>query len=298
MIVRVRPGVRALLATAAFCLAAAPWRTAAADPRACIHAHSTGQRESKAGHLRLASQLFTSCGSDETCPDQLRKECAEFLQDVTRTIPTVVFSALDENGHDLASARVYSGDELLADGLNGRDVEIDPGRYHLRFVLQGGDTLVTDVVVREGEKQRLVQVKKDRPILAVETTASPGAHGDTSSGRGPAPWIAAGVTAIALGTGVTLAVMGTGDKSDLDRCKPACSSDQHATYDSAKGLLLGADIGFGAALVAGALTGWLFLSESSHEAAPASKEAATRRIWFAGSPLPGGGSVGMVGRFE
>ena len=115
---------------ALFCLAAAfamAPRTAAADAKSCIRAHSTGQRESKAGHLRLASQLFTSCGSDESCPDQLRKECAEFLETVKKTIPTVIFSVLDEDGQDVSGAKVYSSDELLVDGLDGRAFEIDPG---------------------------------------------------------------------------------------------------------------------------------------------------------------------------
>src|SRR5262249_30690555 len=157
------------------------------------HAHATGQRESKAGHLRLASQLFTSCGSDDSCPDQLRKECAEFLEDVKRTIPTVVLSALDENGHDVASAKVYSGDELLTDTLDGRALDIDPGKYHLRFVLPGGEELSTDVVVREGEKQRLIQVKKDRAPSADRASAGADVHGAAagSSGSGAAPWVMA-----------------------------------------------------------------------------------------------------------
>lgn len=71
MLSRNRIAVKSLARPALFCLAAAfgmAPRTAAADAKSCIRAHSTGQRESKAGHLRLASQLFTSCGSDESCP--------------------------------------------------------------------------------------------------------------------------------------------------------------------------------------------------------------------------------------
>jgi hypothetical protein len=298
----VRSGIGGVLAAAAFCLAAAP-RTASADPKACIHAHATGQRESKAGHLKLASQLFTSCGSDETCPDQLRKECADFLAEVTRTIPTVVFSALDENGKDLVNVRVYAGDELLADGLDGRAVDIDPGRYHLRFVVQGGDTLTSDVVVREGEKQRLVQVRKERPAAVADRAAAPAgdAHGDASASSGPgaAPWVVGGLTVAALGAGAALAVVGSGDKSTLDQCKPNCSSGDRSKYDSAKSMFLGADISFGAAVVGAVVTTYLFLAHPSHHEAPADAKTAksARNVWFSGSPLPGGGAVGMAGRF-
>jgi hypothetical protein len=278
-------------------------RPASADPRACIHAHSTGQREAKAGHLRLASQLFTSCGSDDSCPDQLRKECADFLQDVTRTIPTVVLSALDENGHDVAAAKVYSGDDVIADGLDGRAVEIDPGRYHLRFVLADGEELATDVVVREGEKQRLVQVKKDRPVVS-ERPGGAESRPEGSDGPrhlGVAPWVAAGVTVAALGTGVTLGLLGSAKKSDLDACKPGCPSTDRSTYDATRTLFLGADIGFAAAVVGSVVTTWLFLSggsSTSRDAAPDPKATSTSRgVWLSGTPLPGGGAVGMAGQF-
>jgi hypothetical protein len=274
-------------------------RPAAADAKTCIHAHSTGQREQKAGHLRLASQLFTSCGSDESCPDQLRKECADFLQDVTRTIPTVVLSAVDESGHDIANTKVYSGDDLVADGLDGRAVEIDPGRYHLRFVLPEGDELAADVVVREGEKQRLVQVKKSKPVDVAHPAIELHEHGPGERPRiGVAPWIAGGVTVAALGTAVTLAVLGSKKKSDLDACKPSCPGVDHGTYDATKTLYLGADIGFAAALVGGVVTTWLFVSSASHEAAPDAKSAnVSRGVWFSAAPVPGGGSMGVIGRF-
>ncbi|HEY5958451.1 MAG TPA: hypothetical protein VIV60_17930, partial [Polyangiaceae bacterium] len=112
--------------------------TAQADPKACITAHATGQREAKAGHLRLATQLFTTCGSDETCPSQLRRECAEYLQSVLQTMPTVLFSVIDEKGDELTAVKVFSTDELIVDGLDGRAVQIDPGKHRLRFLLPSG----------------------------------------------------------------------------------------------------------------------------------------------------------------
>ncbi len=292
----IRRGLASALAAAALL---ASTRPAAADAKACIHAHSTGQREQKAGHLRLASQLFTSCGSDESCPDQLRKECADFLQDVTRTIPTVVLSAVDESGHDIANTKVYSGDDLVADGLDGRAVEVDPGRYHLRFVLPEGDELAADVVVREGEKQRLVQVKKTKPVDLDHPSIELHEPGPKERPRtGVAPWIAGGVTVAALGTGVTLALLGSQKKSDLDACKPSCPSGDRGTYDTTKTLFLGADIGFAAALVGGVVTTWLFVSSASREATPDAKSAdVSRGVWFSAAPVPGGGSMGVTGRF-
>jgi hypothetical protein len=281
-------------------------RPAVADPKSCIRAHANGQRESKAGHLKAAGQLFTSCGSDDSCPDQLRKECAEFLDTVKKTIPTVIFSALDEDGKDISGVKVYSNDDLLVDGLDGRALEMDPGKYHLRFVLPTGEPLATDVVVREAEKNRLVQVKKERAATAPAESAAAGGAAPASHGFGPAPWIAAGVAVAALGAGVTLGVLGSGKESDLNQCSPHCSDDMHSTYSSAKGMLLGADVGFGVAIVSAGVATWLFVSGMGHEDAPspsappaASGPAAARRRTTEPvvSYVPGGGVLGLSGKF-
>jgi hypothetical protein len=304
MLPRNRIAAKALAAPVVFCLCTAfgmaSARTADADAKACIRAHSSGQRASQAGHLRLAGQLFTTCGSDESCPDQLRKECAEFLETVKKTVPTVIFSVLDEAGQDVSGAKVFSGDDLLADGLDGRAVEVDPGRYHLRFVLPGGEILATDVVVREAEKDRLVQVKKEKAAPIVDAQAAAVAAPQRRS-LGPAPWIAAGLAVAGLGTGVTLGVLGSGKESDLDQCKPNCPNDMRSTYSSARGLLLGADIGFGVAVVATGVATWLFVAGLTHgdQTAPAQSSQASRAGGIApvASYLPGGGLVSVAGAF-
>ena len=88
--------------------------TASADTRACAEAHASGQRESRAGHLRNATQLFTRCGSDETCPEELRRECTEYLQTVRDRVPTVIFAVQDAGGQDVSDVQVYLDDEPLA----------------------------------------------------------------------------------------------------------------------------------------------------------------------------------------
>ncbi len=72
--------------------------SAAADTKTCIASHASAQRETKAGHPKQAAQLYTACGSDNSCPEQLRSECAELLEQVTRTVPSVIFSAIDGKG--------------------------------------------------------------------------------------------------------------------------------------------------------------------------------------------------------
>src|SRR6187549_486591 len=104
--------------------------SAAADTKTCVASHASAQREVKAGRLKQAAQLYTACGSDNACPEQLRAECSELLDKVKTTVPSVIFSALDGKGADVTNVKVYIDEALLIDGLDGRSVELDPGKYH------------------------------------------------------------------------------------------------------------------------------------------------------------------------
>ena len=146
----------------AIAVAWASWLTcehASADTQACVTSPASGQREAKAGRLKLASELFTACGSDSSCPEQLRAECTELLVKTRTATPSIIVSVLDERGQDVSTVKVFSTDELIADGLDGRALALDPGKHRLRFLLPSGEVLSSDVLIREGEKNRLIQVR-------------------------------------------------------------------------------------------------------------------------------------------
>jgi len=289
-----------------------------ADPKACITTHATGQREAKAGHLRLATQLFTQCGSDESCPNQLRQECAEYLQTVQLTVPTVIFSVLDEHGNDISNAKVYSTDELVAESLDGRALQIDPGKHRLRFLLPWGAVLSSDVLIREGEKNRLIQVRMgangsdaaeisskpagSQPASTASTqSTAPAAPAPASEARKipTAAWILAGTSVASLGVGTTFAIMGRSKKSDIDACSPNCGSNVHATYDALKRDYLIADIGFAVAAVSAGFATWLFVAPPSKHVvdASASNKGLSLTLHPVGFALPGGGALGVYGGF-
>jgi hypothetical protein len=283
-----------------------------ADPKACITTHATGQREAKAGHLRLATQLFTQCGSDESCPNQLRQECAELLQTVQQTVPSVIFAVLDEKGDDISAVKVFSTDELIADGLDGRAVQVDPGKHRFRFLLPWGAVLSSDVLIREGEKNRLIQVKlgdeaapaESKPVTTEPPPAqvqAPPANSQPAVRSKPpvAAWILGGTAVAALGVGTTFAIVGSSKKSDINACSPNCGSDMHSTYDALKRDYLIADIGFAIGVVTAGLATWQFLTPRSSAADNRTsysvhREPAVRPLAFA---LPGAAGVGVLGSF-
>jgi hypothetical protein len=280
-------------------------RAAWADAKTCAASHASGQREVKAGRLRLASELFTTCGSDESCPEQIRAECTEFLESVRQTIPTVILSVVDDAGNDVSNVRVYSTDELLTEQLDGRALELDPGKHRLRFVLPWGDVLSSDVLIREGEKNRLVEVRLEKK------GAAPAADNAETTTRAPAPsepaetrstpvgaYVATGVAVVGFGTFAGFAIAGNSQKNKLEGCAPGCGDAERNRYDDMKRSFMIADIGLGVGAVSAVVATVLFIT--SGQGSPERERSAQSRGARAGLKVgarSGGASLVLAGQF-
>lgn len=298
-------------AVGAALVAAALLRTsdARADTKSCVASHASAQREAKAGRLRLATQLFTACGADNECPEQLRTECAELLEKVRLTIPTVIFSVLDERGTDVSNVKVFSTDELITDGLDGRAIEMDPGKHRLRFLLPWGDVLSSDVLIREGEKNRLVEVRLEKGANAeAEAEALPETKPPSpppppenpppprAEPAGPpvAAWVATGVAATGLAVFGTFALLGQEHEDALDACAPSCSPSQANERDALQTDYLIADIGLGVAAASTVVASLLFLSHANSE--EQARRASSSQVAVVGGP--GGAALFYSRRFD
>jgi len=268
-------------------------RAARADVATCVQSHAEGQREAKAGRLKLAAELFASCRATEGCPDAIRAECADFHKDVEKSLPTLIFAVMDAHGADVTNVGVYSGDELLTEGLDGRPVALDPGKHHLRFVLAAGEELVKDVLVREGEKNRIVSVRLPEPVgpkPVVEASAPSSAA--ASRPRLPAGfWISTGVGAAALASWGVFALLGHGHQSTLDDCSPNCAPDHRDDFDAMRRDYLIADISLGVAVVSAGVSTWLFLANKPASDAPSAAGRAPRISVAPRFSATGGGFV-------
>lgn len=270
----------ALAALSAALTTALP-RKAYADAKSCAASHASGQREMKAGRLRLAAELFTACGSDDACPDPIRAECTEFLESVRRTMPTVIFSVIDDAGKDVSNVRVYSTDELLIEQLDGRALEIDPGKHRLRFVLPWGDVLSSDVLIREGEKNRVVEVRLEKNNGAAPAEVPASSPQDPTPEKAPerssppvAAYVATGLAVAGLGTFTAFALLGNADKTKLEDCAPGCTPGERERYDTMKRSYLIADIGLGVGAVSAVVATVLFVTSGSSST---EKERVARR---------------------
>jgi hypothetical protein len=277
--------------------------TARADAKSCTNVHASAQREQKAGHLKAASEQFMACGSDESCPEAIRTDCMDRYASVEKLIPTVILSLVDERGNDVTSVQVYSNDQLLTSELDGRPIALEAGKYRFRFVLPSGQEVTSDVLIREGEKNRVVKAelpKSETEVPAAEADSGPElveatVAPDTSRSPGAGFWIASGVAVAALGSFATFAILGRQKHESLADCSPECARSEQGDYDAMKRNYLIADISLGAAAVSAGVATVLFLTSGGKEAPPSAAKASLPRLSVAPARSGYGASVSLIG---
>jgi hypothetical protein len=275
------------------------------DKRACVAAADEGQLLRDGGKYESALSQFTSC-AEVRCPPIVREQCGLWLGQLMDAMPTVVFAATDAAGNDLVEMRVIADGRPVAEVLDGRPVRLDPGPHEIRFEAPGRGALVIDVVVRAGDKNRVVTA------AVGDMLADP---------RGPAPiaptsrgafWDARTVTtlsllaagALSVGAGVYFALTSQSDanqarslRQDLGRdgcaqgTPPMCVSLSEAVDGQGRDTTLSTAFYIsGGALAAAASAAWLTWP------ARAKKNERTAAVMF--RPMLGFGRAGISAQIE
>jgi hypothetical protein len=233
----------------------------APDTHACIAAAEHGQELRERGKLSLAKSEFILCAA-EGCPAQVRKDCTDWLAQVDASLSSVVVVVRSPAGSEAAGARVWiDGVQLAADSA-GRSVTVDPGVRKMRVELEGATPLETDVVVHEGEKNRIVAVQMN----PASTPAPP----ERTTTRAPVPlgaYVAGGVALVGFASFAYFGLSGTHDLDDLrSSCVHACSP---SSVDAARRKLLVGDLSLLAGLASAGIAAWLVLGRGEVRAAVA-----------------------------
>jgi hypothetical protein len=228
---------------------------------ACFHAVDSGQQLRTSRKLAAAKDQFIVCARP-VCPGPVKKDCAQWLAEVEATLPSVVFGAKDPKGGDLLDVSVAVDNSPLLDKLDGSSIPIDPGPHVFHFEWKGHTTVDQQVLIREGEKNRLVTatfpMSSAPGVLA--TTPTPQATGSRPIPVGV--WILGG---LAVAGGAAFTGLGLAAESEANNlrstCAPNCSSSQ---VDSARVKVILADVSLGVGIASlGIATTWLLLSRSS-----------------------------------
>jgi hypothetical protein len=284
------------LATVAI-IAGAAAEAGAADVQACLASSEKGQRARASGKLREARESFLVCGN-ESCPAIVRRDCAQWTSELTTALPTVVFGAKDKGGRDLFDVTVSVDGETIVSKLDGKAVFVDPGRHTVKLETAGAPPVTEVILVKEGEKSRVVNV-----TFAIGEPAGGGGNGGGNGGSNGAgsgsgggggggdrgdgghtvfPWIVVGIGGVGIVTGIVLVATTPSRPGNCIEATQTCQrlekqsdddfkADQEQAGKADSQPVLGwAITGIGAAFVVGGLL-WHFLEPTSSSSAKTTK---------------------------
>lgn len=297
--VRLSTPIVALALVASSC----PLRTAYAANETgaeCASAYEKAQYLRRDKKLRAAHKELLIC-SQTSCPAAVVSDCTQWLSEVEKGTPTVVFDARDPKGQSVADVKVYMDGELLQNKLDGTAVQVDPGTHTFRFEPAAGTAGEQQALVLEGEKTRVITFS----ITGVPSSNQGDQNGsgnqghavEASSGGGTKAvgLILAGVGVAALAGGIVFGAMGSSQASsdkDPGGCAPNCSDSE---VSSIKTKLILSDVlipvgivGIGAGIV-------LYLTAGG--SSKASTTTGSNKIHFDAAPTKGGASFGLSGSF-
>jgi hypothetical protein len=123
----------------------------------CFAASLEAQTLKMKGELHAARDKFQTCARD-ACPKLVRHDCVDWIGKIAVAMPTIVIGAHDKHGKDVVDVRVSLDGTPLTTHLDGKPIEVDPGSHTLHFEMDGAPSVDQPLLVREGEKDRLVTV--------------------------------------------------------------------------------------------------------------------------------------------
>jgi hypothetical protein len=128
----------------------------------CIQADVRAQEQYRAHKFGDAQKTLAEC-LDPSCPEVVRSDCAQRLDDLQKAMPTIIFSAKDADGADLTAVRVTMDGQLFASALNGLAVSVEPGEHTFEFTGANAPPVKRTFVLVEGERNRHEVVVLETP---------------------------------------------------------------------------------------------------------------------------------------
>ncbi len=227
------------------------------DKATCVKAYQDSQVHRRAEELLSARQELRLCAS-EACPLLVRSDCGQWLSEVEAAIPSVVFDARADDGPAF-DVTVRVDGRIVASRIDGRPVAVDPGLHTFDFERPGARTLEQKIILREGERSRLLLAdwsipKAERPL------AVGGVPAELSYRPVPlAALVTLGIGAAGLIDFGVFASLGYAKKQDLDRahCAPFCTAGQ---VNAVRTPYIAADIGLAVGVAGSVASALLFLT--------------------------------------
>jgi hypothetical protein len=255
---------------------------------------ATGEHaQSLRGQHRLlaAREQLVTCARD-ACPQVVRRFCTQWLSEVEAALPSLVVRAHDDRGRDVIGVRVSLDGKPVRERLDGAAIPVDPGPHRIRYEAASGETVEDQVLVVEGEHDRVLTVgfgARLRPDGTPEPELPPppqtvhppptqrAEHGSGTPALLPAgserssavPALVTGAAGVvALGVFAYLDVSAWNDYQRLGSGCGHSGSCSQGDVDSLRTRFVGAGISLGVGVVALGVATWMLLSRPSASDAP------------------------------
>jgi hypothetical protein len=250
----------------------------------CLDASEKGQQLRGDHKLVEARAQLARCVRD-ICPRLVRKDCLEVMDQVKTSLSSIVLAVRDTSGRDVPDVRVVVDGKVVAESLDGRAILVDPGVHQLRLEPARAAAVEQSIVLREGEKNRLVTLELPVTTSRTDAVDEPVRTDSVPSARRRAAFVVAGASVLALGVGAAFGAIAIHERERSDRECPNdnCSALGVSYNDQAITAAWFADFGIGLGLVGAAVATYLFVTG-------ASPPPATARLHVAPGGLGVGGS--------
>jgi hypothetical protein len=253
----------------------------------CARAYEATQERRLDGALTLARDNAAFC-AQPSCPAVIRSPCTQWLQELTRSVPSVAISAR-EGGRDLSDVSVFVDGELVAETLTGRAIDVDPGKHVVRVVHGARPPIEQTIVVVEGSKNRALDFEIPVPGPAPEPEPTRASARSAPVG----PILFGGISVASVAVFTVLAASGT---RDLDRMRARCGQTRsclESDIDAARTKIIVGDVFLAATAVTGVIAvGWTI---AHYTGEPGVRAPATALRWSVSPQRDGAfGSVSLT----
>jgi hypothetical protein len=255
------------------------------DGQPCASAYENAQRLRQKGKFGEARVNLIHCRSP-ACPGVLQADCLRWFSEVEMAQPSIVLAAIDTQGREIVDLRAYVDGGRVADRLDGRAIDVDPGEHMLRLEDPKGRATQLRIVFLEGVKLRKITVQwPDQPS---GSTSSPAAESSPAA-IPPAAIGLGGLGIVALGSFAYFGITGKHQENDLkSTCAPRCPVDD---YDVMHRRMVIADVSLAIGIVTLGAATWIVVARPN----PSTSSAAVSKL--EARPLPGGGALLVSGSF-
>jgi hypothetical protein len=273
------------------------------DPKqVCLQSFDRGQTRRTEGRLLAARQDLAVCAQSR-CPDFVRPKCIAWMQELDAAIPSVVVSAKAPSGQDTTAVRVLLDGKVVAETLDGKPIQLDPGPHQLVLEHGGVAPVEMGLLAKQGEQNRIIEVSFATPSASSEKPATsatepeapkaPGGEGQDQGGISPLVWVGLGLGVAGLGVGAVTGGLAMASYGDLEeRCPDGkcVRADTEEDYDATGALADVSTVAFiaGGVLTAAGVIGLVISLAGSEE-----EEGAAWTL----QPTFGPGFAGLVGSF-